>query len=149
MLDWKVAIDCALLPKCGVERGSLLGWSFSDHGLCPVNLGHNFVVVFTKLRLCRLCNDRDCVFGSAMTRSHSILKKTWFLSPKPILCPCSDCVLLPPSTCKQNGRMSLGTKKTLEGQELHGGLWSFWCDTHLLGVTSKFLGLLRHRNFVG
>ena len=112
-------------PGCGNRLHSyalLQSWAMFtprlvlyNHGLCPVSLGPTFVVVFTKSQSCRLCYNRTCVFGSAMTRSHSILKKTWFLSPKPILCPCSDCVLLPPSTCKQNGRMSLWTKKTLEG----------------------------------
>ena len=37
--------------------------------------------------------------------------------------------------------MPPGTKKTLEGRELHGGSRSFLCDPHLLGVTSKLLGL--------
>ncbi len=32
--------------------------------------------------------------------------------------------------------MPPGTKRTLEGRELHGGSQSFPCDPHLLGVTS-------------
>ena len=105
MLNQNVAIDCTLLPNPRVESGALLGWFFSDHGLRPVNRGHNFVVVFTKSRSCGLCYNRICESVCAMTRSQFILKKTWFLSPKMILCPCSNRALLPPSTCKQNGRM--------------------------------------------
>ena len=122
--------------------------------ICLRHWGTRLVVVlwvrFTKSRSCRPCNDWTRVFSSAVTRSlkmanlrtrnlardHSPLKSTWILSPKWYLRLCRDHALLPPSTCKQTGRMPPGTKKTLEGRELHGGSRSFLCDPHLLGVTS-------------
>ena len=52
--DRESAILRHLVPFYGVERSSLLGWSFYNHGLRPVNLDHASVVVFTRSQSCRL-----------------------------------------------------------------------------------------------
>ena len=62
-VDRDAAIDCAPMPFCGHEQCSFLGWSFSVHGLRPVNLGHKFVVDFTQLRSCQLCCGSDRWIG--------------------------------------------------------------------------------------
>ena len=63
MLDRNVAIDCVLLPNRGVECGSLLGWSFSDHGLCPVNIGHIFCGHFHEIAIVQAVQRSDlCIW---------------------------------------------------------------------------------------
>ena len=59
-------------PFYGVERSSLLGWSFYDHGLRPVNLDRASVVVFTRSQSCRL----NCI-GSVYRLCRDLLLKNY------------------------------------------------------------------------
>ena len=134
MLNRNVAIDCASLPNRRVECGSLLGWSFSKHGLGPVNLGHNFSGRFHKIMIVPAVLRSDLCFWLCRDSLPLYLEADLILGSQEIPMPVQGCTQYSHHhRCEPTGRMPSSTTKTLEGRELHGGIAVMYVTRTSLG----------------
>ena len=134
------------MPFCGVEHRSFLAWSTSI-----MDWANKIVIMLAVLQLdlsIGLCYDllpskwgwsalaSSCAHPFFLEANLNLESHT---EPMSVQRPGNT----PLTPCEQTGRMPSGTSKTLEGQELPGGLLSLSSDAHLLGVMSKLFVLLR------
>ena len=143
------------------------------HGLSCVGKCQFYVVIFTRLWLCRLCCDwigkSDCavtcshengadrhLIGLLHMQSHPPMKLTLGipnLSPAPNICPQSNQLIHPPPSCKQKKEMAPESRKHLRGENFKGGLGHFQVTHTSLGSRVSCLACrgkrLLHRVILG
>ena len=145
------------MPFCGHEQCSFLGWSFSVHGLRPVNLGHKFVVDFTKSRSCQLCCGSDRWIGLCCdslpwklrtrnpARTHSPLKSTWSWVPSDT-CACAEIAHYSHlQHANELGECHLEQRKHLRDENFMGDRGHFYVTHTSWGSRVAFLRLKKLR----
>ena len=154
-----------ILLGCSNRLGSYaLSWSWMwftseliniHDGMSHAVKWHFYLIVFTRLHWHRLCCNRICELGCAMTGSHIkwglyARSSLWVcsfsleadvnLESQAKLMPMQGSCNTPTITMPTNGKNAILNKK-LEGWEFTGGSESFKNDAHLLGVMSWLFGL--------
>lgn len=137
------------------------GQVLCNHRPSPVNQGHNSVVVFMRLRSCRLCCDWNCMLGCFMTHIFLELVKPWLIDPH-VFASCMHQFSLeadmnleslaepmsvqrsnksPKITKETNGENAIWNKENIWEMRTSRGIIIIYTWCNLLGVTKWLFGL--------